>query len=96
MDGYRDGFLALMKCDIDLRTEDEGRPDLAALVPIDTIEVGVFYQSDDWTVSAIRTTHPPCLIAVRCPYEQLMRMLSAPEIPRPWMNWQSSPKLPTF
>ena len=53
------GFLASMKCDIDLRIEDEGRPDLAALVSIHPISEGVFFERDGLTVSAIRTIHPP-------------------------------------
>jgi ribonuclease BN (tRNA processing enzyme) len=53
------GFLASMKCDIDLRIEDEGRPDLAALVSIHPISEGVFFEQGDLTVSAIRSVHPP-------------------------------------
>ena len=37
---YWTAFLQSMKADIDLRIENEGRPDLAALVSIETIEAG--------------------------------------------------------
>ena len=59
LDVYWQGFLASMKCDIDLRIEDEGRPDLAGLVAIHPIAEGAFLDMDGLTVSAIRTIHPP-------------------------------------
>ncbi len=59
LDAYWDGFLASMKADIDLRIEDEGRPDLRALLTINVIDAGVVMESDGLTVSAIRTAHPP-------------------------------------
>ena len=37
---YWEGFLASMKCDIDLRIEDEGRPDPRSLVTFHVIEEG--------------------------------------------------------
>lgn len=59
LENYWQGFLASMKCDIDLRTEDEGRPDLAALIAIHPISEGAFFARDGLSVSAIRTLHPP-------------------------------------
>lgn len=59
LDRYWQAFLQSMKADIDLRIEDEGRPDLASLVTIHTIDAGVVYDRDGLTVSAIRTEHPP-------------------------------------
>ena len=59
LDAYWDGFLASMKGDIDLRIEDEGRPDLRALLTINVIDAGVVMENDGFTVSAIRTAHPP-------------------------------------
>lgn len=59
LDEYWDAFLLSMKADIDLRIEDEGRPDLRNLVTIHTIDEGTFYNSDGLSVSAIRTEHPP-------------------------------------
>ncbi|ART99762.1 MBL fold metallo-hydrolase [Yoonia vestfoldensis] len=59
LDAYWTGFLASMKCDIDLRTEDEGRPPLADLVTFHTIDAGTVMQTGGLTVSAIRTIHPP-------------------------------------
>lgn len=59
LDAYWDGFLASMKADIDLRIEDEGRPDLRDLLTIHVIDAGVVMSRDGITVSAIRTAHPP-------------------------------------
>ena len=59
LDTYWDGFLNSMKADIDLRIEDEGRPDLRALLEIHVIDAGTVYSQDGLTVSAIRTEHPP-------------------------------------
>ena len=59
LEDYWQGFLASMKCDIDLRVGDEGRPDLTQLVTIHPIATGEFYAQGDLSVSAIRTMHPP-------------------------------------
>lgn len=59
LDGYWANFLASMKADIDLRIEDEGRPDLRDLVQIHAMDVGIVFEDDGVTVSAIRTKHPP-------------------------------------
>ncbi|MEO9896779.1 MAG: MBL fold metallo-hydrolase [Paracoccaceae bacterium] len=59
LDGYWAGFLAAMKADIDLRTQDEGRPDLAALVTIHVIDAGDVMTRDGIAVTAMRTEHPP-------------------------------------
>ena len=59
LSNYWDGFLASMKADIELRIEDEGRPDLRSLLQIHVIDEGVVLQNDGLTVSAIRTEHPP-------------------------------------
>lgn len=59
LDTYWQAFLASMKCDIDLRIEDEGRPDLSKLVTILPIEEGAFFQRGELTVLAMRTIHPP-------------------------------------
>lgn len=56
---YWDGFLTSMRADIDLRIEDEGRPDLRSLVAIHEINEGQVYERDGLCVSAIRTRHPP-------------------------------------
>ncbi|MEL6642089.1 MAG: MBL fold metallo-hydrolase [Pseudomonadota bacterium] len=61
LESYWDGFLASMKCDIDLRIEDEGRPDLRSLVRIHNIEDGIFLDTGGLQVSAIRTIHPPLI-----------------------------------
>jgi ribonuclease BN (tRNA processing enzyme) len=59
LDAYWDGFLASMKADIDLRIEDEGRPDLRPLLQIFFIDTGTVMKRDGLIVSAIRTEHPP-------------------------------------
>ena len=61
IDIYWEGFLASMKADIDLRIEDEGRPDLRELVSIHKIDAGIIMKRNDITVSAIRTEHPPLI-----------------------------------
>lgn len=58
---YWDGFLRSMKADIDLRIEDEGRPDPRDLVHIHDIDAGVVYDADGMQVRAIRTEHPPLI-----------------------------------
>lgn len=61
LETYWQGFLASMKADIDLRIEDEGRPNLADLVHIHVIDPGTVLERDGLTVSAIRTLHPPLI-----------------------------------
>lgn len=56
---YWAAFLASMKADIDLRIEDEGRPDLRDLVRIHVVDAGAVTTCDGIAVSAIRTAHPP-------------------------------------
>ncbi|HID67858.1 MAG TPA: MBL fold metallo-hydrolase [Roseibacterium sp.] len=58
---YWDSFLQSMKADIDLRIEDEGRPDLRDLVHIHVIDAGVVFTRDGLSVAAIQTTHPPLI-----------------------------------
>ncbi|WP_299933865.1 MBL fold metallo-hydrolase [uncultured Pelagimonas sp.] len=52
-------FLMSMKADIDLRMEDEGRPDIRELVKVYEIDEGTVMDHDGLVVSAIRTEHPP-------------------------------------
>lgn len=59
IDKYWEGFLASMKADIDLRIEDEGRPDLRELVTIHTLDAGDVMSINGISVSAIRNEHPP-------------------------------------
>ena len=59
LDAYWDGFLTSMKADIDLRIEDEGRPDLLSLVTLHILDAGQVLNQDGVSVSAIRTAHPP-------------------------------------
>jgi len=59
LDAYLDSFLASMKADIDLRIDDEGRPDLLNLINFHVMNEGEVYNKDGICVSAIRTEHPP-------------------------------------
>ena len=57
---YWDGFLSAMRYDIDLRIEDEGRPDLRDLVEIHLLQEGdVPLGADGLSVAALRVDHPP-------------------------------------
>lgn len=56
---YWRGFLASMAFDIALRIEDEGRPDLAALIELSTLEEGAAAAVGDLALSALRNAHPP-------------------------------------
>ena len=59
IDSSWDGFLKSMKADIDIRIDDEGRPNLHDLVHIHVIDAGVVLDQDGLVVSAMRTEHPP-------------------------------------
>lgn len=65
LDQYIDGFLGSMAADIELRIEDEGRPDLRNLITVHTIEPdqndGVVFTRKELTVTALRTIHPPLI-----------------------------------
>ena len=56
---YWQGFLQSMKADIELRIEDEGRPDLSKLLIIKEMDEGTIYDEDGIVVSAMRNEHPP-------------------------------------
>lgn len=56
---YWQAFIQSMKADIDLRIEDEGRPDLSKLVSFKTLDEGEVYTNASFSVSAIRNVHPP-------------------------------------
>lgn len=59
LEGYWTGFLASMKADIDLRTEDEGRPDLRDLITFHVVDAGAVMERGGISVVALRTEHPP-------------------------------------
>lgn len=56
---YWAGFLTAMAPEIDLRIEDEGRPDLRALVRIHLIDGPEVMAAPDLRVRAMRNVHPP-------------------------------------
>lgn len=59
LDAYFDGFFASMKADIDLRIEDEGRPDLRALVDLRLMPEGTAEIAEGLQVKTMRNVHPP-------------------------------------
>ncbi len=61
LEDYWQSFLQSMHADIALRIEDEGRPDLGALVQFTTTDEGTVFSSDAFTVSAMRNIHPPLI-----------------------------------
>ena len=52
-------FLEMMEVDIAVRVFDEGRPHLIDLVSVNEYDQGTITQNSDFTVSALRTIHPP-------------------------------------
>ena len=61
LDNYWHHFLNSMQADIELRINDEGRPDLRSLVNIHVIDEGKVMQRDGITVDAMRVQHPPLI-----------------------------------
>ncbi|WP_341861688.1 MBL fold metallo-hydrolase [Gymnodinialimonas sp. 57CJ19] len=59
LEAYWAGFLSSMKADIDLRTEDEGRPDLRDLITFHVVDAGPVLECCGISVTALRTLHPP-------------------------------------
>ena len=53
------GFLASMRYDIDLRIDDEGRPDLEGLVTIRVYGEGAVFSEAGLSVTALKVDHPP-------------------------------------
>ncbi len=58
---YWESFLKSMQADINLRINDEGRPDLETLVRIHVIDAGHVIDHHAITVEAMRVTHPPLI-----------------------------------
>ncbi|HSO47298.1 MAG TPA: MBL fold metallo-hydrolase [Rhizobiaceae bacterium] len=56
---YWSHFVRSMQFDIDLRIEDEGRPDLRSLVSITEIGEGSIFDEPGLRVEAMRNVHPP-------------------------------------
>ena len=52
-------FLKMMEVDIAVRVLDEGRPHLRDLVSVYEYDQGIVEENSDFTVSALRTIHPP-------------------------------------
>ncbi len=56
---YWDKFIDSMSDDIQLRIEDEGRPDLHSLVSFISLDDGEVLTTDTLQVTALRNIHPP-------------------------------------
>ncbi|MBC7280443.1 MBL fold metallo-hydrolase [Hoeflea sp.] len=54
-----DGFCASLSYDIALRIDDEGRPDIRALVTVAEFGEGVLLEEGGLTIEALRVEHPP-------------------------------------
>ena len=52
-------FLRSMRADIELRQSDEGRPELAPLVTVRTLDAGTVIDEDGLRLDAMRNRHPP-------------------------------------
>ena len=61
LEAYWTNFLASMKADIDLRIENEGRPNLHDLITFHVIDEGVVLEQAGIVVTALRTEHPPLI-----------------------------------
>ncbi|WP_394689592.1 MBL fold metallo-hydrolase [Hoeflea sp.] len=74
-----DGFLASLAYDIDLRIDDEGRPDIRDLVRVREFGEGVLIDSEGLTIEALRVDHPPVTdcFALRITHEGRVIVFSA-------------------
>ncbi|MHA6642277.1 MBL fold metallo-hydrolase [Mesorhizobium sp. A623] len=52
-------FIRSLEFDIDIRIDDEGRPDIRDLVHVEEFSEGVVVDGDGLEVSALRVSHPP-------------------------------------
>ncbi len=59
LEDYWGHFIRSMQFDIDLRIEDEGRPDLRSLVSVMEIGEGLLFDEAGLRVEAMRNIHPP-------------------------------------
>lgn len=59
LDHYWQHFVESMRADIELRMENEGRPDLRELVQLHVIDAGHVLDHEGIAVSAMRVEHPP-------------------------------------
>lgn len=84
---YWQGFLVSMSDDIEMRVADEGRPDLAALVDLRTLEAGAPLDLGGVVVTAMENHHPPVTpsFALRFEAEGKSVVLSGDTAPIPQM-----------
>lgn len=59
IEDYWAGFLQSMRYDIDLRIDDEGRPELRHRIDLKIYSEGTVCQDSDLIISALRVNHPP-------------------------------------
>lgn len=88
LDLYWNSFLKSMHADIELRIEDEGRPDLKSLVDIRVIDERPVVQYGEVSVEAIRTQHPPLIdcFALSFKTEKLHVVFSGDTAPLPALS----------
>ncbi|WP_422373596.1 MBL fold metallo-hydrolase [Hoeflea sp.] len=74
-----DGFVASLSYDIELRIDDEGRPDIRDLVRIHEFGEGRLIEEDGLIVEALRVDHPPVeeCYAIRVRHEGRVIVFSA-------------------
>jgi ribonuclease BN (tRNA processing enzyme) len=74
-----DGFVASLSYDINLRIDDEGRPDIRDLVRIHEFGEGLLIEADGLVVEALRVDHPPVTecYAIRISHEGRMIAFSS-------------------
>ena len=61
LEDYWLDFVRSMRADIELRIEDEGRPDLADLVSFRSLDDGMVFSDNTLNVRAMRNEHPPLI-----------------------------------
>ena len=54
-----EGFCASLSYDINIRIDDEGRPDIGELVTVTEFGEGMVLEADGLTIEALRVEHPP-------------------------------------
>jgi ribonuclease BN (tRNA processing enzyme) len=74
-----DGFVASLLYDIDLRIDDEGRPDIRDLVVIEEFGEGRLLEEDGLLIETLRVDHPPVTecYALRITHEGRVIVFSA-------------------
>ncbi len=72
---YWQHFLESMKADIELRIEDEGRPDLKGLVTLHALDEGTVIEEQGLCVRCMRNIHPPLIDSFALSFEAADRKI---------------------